>query len=395
MNNFGKRLWAEIDLDNLIYNFRALQAVLPDDALTCCVIKADAYGHNATRVAAELESAGADWLAVSNIEEALEIREAGIRSPLLVLGYTPPECAYELYANNVSQCVYSLEYAKALSAHAQACNGVVKVHIKIDTGMGRIGFVADDQATVEEIIQACSLDGLVAEGIFTHFAMSDCGVRGEDFTRSQARDFQKVVDELRARGVEFRYLHTSNSAAALDYPEFSMDMVRIGIALYGLLPSDEIRNKISLRPVMALKTIVSHVKTIAVGKTVSYGCRFVADRPMKIATVPMGYADGFWRSNMNGGVGLLLHNKRVKIIGSICMDQLMLDVTDIDEVRPGDEVVVFGDADGICTCDDIATANGTINYEIVCSVGKRVPRVFIKNGRIDEVRLGLIDSVTK
>lgn len=395
MNNFGKRLWAEINLDNLIYNFRAVKDLLPRDTLACCVIKADAYGHNAVRVATELQHAGADWMAVSNIEEALELRNSGITLPLLILGYTPPECAEELCRNDISQCVYSLEYAQALSLYAQNFGGVINAHIKIDTGMGRIGFACNDEDTASQIIDLCRLPGIAAEGIFTHFAMSDCGERGEDFTHKQAKCFTALVNELKERGMDFKYVHSSNTAAALDYPEFSMNMARIGIALYGLLPSDEIRNIQDFKPVMALKTVVSHVKYIDAGATISYGCRFVADKPMKIATVPMGYADGFWRSNLDGGVELLVRGKRARIIGSICMDQLMLDVTDIDDVRMGDEVTVFGDADGICSCDSIAHANNTINYEIICAVGKRVPRVFIKNGQIDEIRLGLIDSIIK
>lgn len=395
MNKFGKRLWAEIDLDNLIYNFRIMKNSLPAGTLACCVIKADAYGHNAIRVATELQAAGADWMAVSNIEEALEVRNAGIDLPLLVLGYTPVECVSDLCEYNISQCVYSLEYARALSDGATKCGGVINAHIKIDTGMGRIGFISDADNTVSEIVQACDLPGISPEGIFTHFAMSDCGKRGEDFTRSQITRFSRLVDEFKARGLNFKYVHSSNTAAALEYPEFSMNMARIGIALYGMLPSAEMENRPALKPVMALKTIVSHVKEVEAGTTVSYGCRFVADRKMKIATVPMGYADGFWRSNLGGGVKLLVHGKPVNIIGSICMDQLMLDVTDVENVRMGDEITVFGDADGICSCDDIALANNTINYEIVCSIGKRVPRAFIKNGQIDEIRLGLIDTIIK
>ena len=395
MNNFGKRLWAEINLDNLIYNFRTVRELLPKSSLICCVIKADAYGHNASRVAVELQSAGADWMAVSNIEEALELRSSGITLPLLILGYTPPECVMDLCKYNISQCVYSLEYAKALSFYAQKSGVVVNAHIKVDTGMGRIGFVCDNESTISEIAEASKLPGIATEGIFTHFAMSDCGTRGEDFTNSQAEKFKLLLNELNSLGMKFKYVHSSNSAATLDYPEFSMNMARAGILLYGLLPSTEMVNKPDLKPVMALKTVVSHVKTVDAGTTVSYGCRFVAQKQMKIATVPMGYADGFWRSNLGGGVELLLRGKRAKIIGSICMDQLMLDVTDIEGVCMGDEVTVFGDADGVCSCDKIARANNTINYEIICSVGKRVPRVFIKNGQIDEIRLGLIDTVIK
>lgn len=391
MKGFWKRLWTEINLDNLIYNFQAVRSSVKPDALICCVVKANAYGHNAPRVALELQGAGADWFAVSNVEEAMELRNAGVERPILILGYTPPECAGMLSENSISQCAYSLEYARELSYAAEKHGTRVSVHIKVDTGMGRIGFSCDARGS-EEIISACALDGISAEGIFTHFAVSDCAEDGEAFTRDQVVKFDRLLSTLRSEGLEFRYIHSANSAAAVDYPEYSMNMVRVGILLYGLLPSAELRNAPQLKPVMALKTVVSHVKTIDKGATVSYGCDFVADRHMTVATVPMGYADGFWRSNRDGGVPLLLHGEKAKIIGRICMDQMMLDVSHIDNVRMGDEVTVFGDDGLICTVDDVAVANSTINYEIICSVGKRVPRVFIKNGRVDSVHLGLLDT---
>lgn len=392
MEKFWKRLWTEINLDNLIYNFKLLKASISDSTKMCCVVKANAYGHNAPQVARTLEQAGADWFAVSNIEEAIELREFGIKIPILILGYTPPECAAILSANNISQCVYSPEYADKLSKCAVDNNCLVNIHIKLDTGMGRIGYQCKDKSCITEILESCRKQGLVCEGIFTHFAKSDCGEDGREFTYNQYKLFQEAVSALSAEGVSFTYRHCANSAAAIEYPEYNLDMVRVGILLYGLMPSSKTQSLPQLKPVMSLKTVVSHVKRISVGATVSYGGEFVADREMTVATVPMGYADGFWRSNSKTDFSLLIRGHKAKIIGKICMDQLMLDVTDIKDVSLGDEVTVFGDGELINTVDDLASANATINYEIVCSVGKRVPRVFIKDGRVNSVHLGLLDT---
>ncbi len=391
MNNFWKRIWTEINLDNLIYNFQSVRSVLPTGTRLCCVVKANAYGHHAPRVASALQQAGADVFAVSNIEEAVQLRDAGVTLPIIILGYTPPECAELLSRLDVSQCVYSAEYAEELSKNAAAARCTVKTHIKIDSGMGRIGFQCNEGlGAVNQIEHAVNLDGLENEGIFTHFALSDGGKDGREFTQRQFDKFSAVVGALEDRGLTFKYKHCANSAAALDYPELASDMVRVGIVLYGLLPSDCIECVPPLKPVMSLKTVVSYVKEIEKGDTVSYGCDFVAKNRMKIATVPMGYADGFWRSNGKNNLPLFVRGKQAKIVGRICMDQLMLDVTDIDGVKMGDEVTVFGD--DALSVNDFARENGTINYEIICSVGKRVPRVFIKDGKLDGVHLGVLDT---
>ncbi|MBE6576695.1 MAG: alanine racemase [Ruminococcaceae bacterium] len=392
MNSFWKRLWTEINLDNLIYNYNSIKSYLASDVELCCVVKANAYGHHAPRVAKALEQAGARWFAVSNIEEAVQLRNEGLRGSIVILGYTPPECAKKLSELNISQCVYSLEYAKQLSYHASLSAAKVNVHIKIDTGMGRLGFLYDDESAVDDIALACKLDGIVPEGIFTHFAVSDCGEAGKAFSNEQHFRFLEIIKDLDSKGIVFKYKHCANSAATVDYPEFGMNMVRVGIILYGLMPSSDTFNHPNIKPVMSLKTVVSHVKTVEAGATVSYGSDFVAPKKMKIATVPMGYADGFLRSNAKHGIALDVKGKRAPIIGRICMDQLMLDVTDIPDVQMGDEVTVFGDSSCINTADTIAAANGTINYEIVCSVGKRVPRVFIRNGCVDGIHLGILDT---
>ncbi len=392
MNNFWKRLWTEINLDNLIFNYSMLRASLDADTKICCVVKANAYGHHAPKIAQCLENAGADIFAVSNIEEAIQLRDAGIKSPILILGYTPVECAKVLARYNISQCVYSLEYAKELSACAQKANCKIDVHIKTDTGMGRIGFRTADNNILDDMLNVCKLPCLNSIGIFTHFAVSDMGDNGRAFTLSQYKKFSLLVKQLQEKGIDFKYKHCANSAATMDYPELGLDMVRAGIILYGLLPSDCTCNTLPLKKVMSLKSVVSHVKEIEAGDTVSYGCDFTANKRTRIATVPMGYADGFWRSNGQNSPPMLIHGQQAPIVGRICMDQLMLDVTDIEGVKMGDEVTVFGTQEGN-TVDDFAKANGTINYEIICAVGRRVPRVFIKDGKVDSIHLGVLDKI--
>ena len=392
MNSYWKRLWTEISLDNLIYNFNTLKSSLPTDTAICCVVKANAYGHHAPRIAKVLEREGADCFSVSNIEEALQLRTVGIVAPILILGYTPTDCAAVLAKNNITQCVYSYDYATELAEYAKKADVRVRVHIKLDTGMGRIGFncVDEIETAVEEISMVCALNSLEYEGIFTHFAVADTGEDGKAFTKAQYERLVSVTESLAKKGINFKYKHSANSAAAIDYPQFGMNMVRFGIALYGLAPSDLLTNTPKLKPVMSLKSVVSHVKYIDPGSTVSYGCEFVAKKRTKVATVPMGYADGFWRSNKN--ISLTVKGIRVPIIGRICMDQLMLDVSEIEDVNIGDEVTVFGYGRGINTADDLAASNNTISYEIVCAVGKRVPRVFIENGEVIGIHLGMLDS---
>ena len=282
-----------------------------------------------------------------------------------------------------------MEYAKELSEECAKNNVVINAHIKIDTGMSRIGFMCQefprDNYSIEEIKQACELQGIRPRGIFTHFCVSDEGVDGEAFTNQQFERFNFVVDALREKGIIFEYIHCSNSGAIEDYPQTYSSMVRAGIVLYGLAPSGKLQNNLNLIPAMTLKTAVANVKTLKAGATVSYGRTFTAEKDMKIATVPIGYADGFIRSYSKEGY-MIINGKKAKIVGRICMDQTMLDVTDIDDVKIGDEVVVFGDGSmGERTADDLAKVSDTINYEVVCIVSKRVPRLFVEKGKITEV----------
>jgi len=390
MEKILKRTWAEIDLDALLFNFEQIKAVTSEKAEICCIIKADAYGHGAIRVAKELEMAGAKWFAVSNLEEALQLRNNGITSDMLVMGYTPANKAKVLADNNISQCVYSLEYAKELSAHALNNGANVNIHIKIDSGMSRLGFyfqdINRDDNAVSEVIEACSLPSLTPEGIFTHFAVSDSGTDGIQFTMRQFGCFKEMVEILTRNGIDFKYRHCANSAAVLDYSLIHMDMVRPGIILYGLFPSEAISNKPSLRPILSLKSVVSHVKFVEADSTMSYGRIFTAKKQMKIATVPIGYADGYARILGERGAQVLIHGKRCDIVGRICMDQLMVDASDITEVKSGDIVTLIGkDGSEEISADELARLQDTINYEIVCDIGKRVPRVYIKNGIVESV----------
>lgn len=387
MQGIRKRTWAEINLDHAAWNYTQIRKATRSDAKVCCVIKANGYGHNAVRLASLYETLGADYLAVSNLEEALQLRQNQITLPILILGFTPPECAIVLAKQNISQCVYSRSYGEALSQAAMSDGVRVKMHIKIDSGMGRIGFQhRGGHSELSDALAVCKLPCLKAEGIFTHFAVADDGEAGVAFTAEQYRNFMDAIDYLNSRGIQFALRHCANSAAIFDKPEVAglpdvhLDMVRAGVVLYGLKPSSLTRNLPELKPVMALKSVISHIKTIQPGDTVSYGRTFTADSPRVIATVPIGYADGFWRLNSSGNCKMIVRDQLCPLVGRVCMDQLMLDITDAKGLSTGDIVTVFGDENGLCSADQIAENTGTINYEVVCAVGERVPRFFLKDG---------------
>lgn len=398
MQGIRKRTWAEINLDHAAWNYHQIRNAVRPDAKVCCVIKANGYGHNAVRLAALYESLGADFLAVSNLEEALQLRQGQITLPILILGYTPPECAGVLAKQNISQCVYSRSYGEALSQAALSDGVRVKVHIKIDTGMGRIGFQhRGSHSELADALAVCKLPCLKPEGIFTHFAVADESEQGAEFTADQYESFLDAIEQLGCYGVKFSLRHCANSAAifdkpvAEDLPDVHLDMVRAGIVLYGLAPSGVTRNLPELKPVMALKSVISHIKTIESGETVSYGRTYTADKLRTVATVPIGYADGFSRLNGNGNCKMLVREQLCPVIGRVCMDQLMLDITEATGISVGDIVTVFGDANGLTSADQIAAHTGTINYEVVCAVGERVPRFFLEDG----VPVDVSDSIWK
>lgn len=387
--NMVKRTWAEISLNAIEHNYNVIRNKVADDTKVCCVIKADGYGHGAVELSQIYEKLGADFFAVSNIDEGIEIRKSGSKLPIVILGYTPVSEAENLAEYDISQAVFSLEYAKELSEKCVEEDCICKMHIKVDSGMSRIGFMCQefprDEYSIEEICEACCLPNLEVEGLFTHFCVSDEDAEGREFTNKQYENFIHVRDSLKKRGVDISVVHCSNSGAIEDYPETCCDMVRAGIILYGLAPSSKLADRLDIVPAMTLKTVVAFVKEVQKGATISYGRTFTADRKMKIATVPIGYADGFIRQNAKDGY-MMVNGKKAKIVGRICMDQTMLDVTDIEDVKTGDEVVVFGTGEnGEPTADSLAENTGTINYETVCLVGKRVPRIYIKDGKIENV----------
>ena len=389
------RSCVEIDLDALKNNIREIRRVTSPNADVMAVVKADAYGHGALEFAELYEQLGADFFAVSNLEEALQLRIGGIKLPILILGYTPASYAKELSDNNISQAILSLEYAKELSESAKTFGVCVKSHIKIDTGMSRIGIMCQDTKrdnAPEEVMEIFSLSNLEIEGIFTHFAVSDEKESGEEYTLHQIECFEYIINSLKENGIDTDKIikHCSNSAAIMDYKSAHMDMVRAGIILYGLSPSSKLKGQIALKPAMEIKSVVAHIKDVEAGTTISYGRTFEAEKKMKIATVPIGYADGYIR-NLANDAYMIVKGKKAKVVGRICMDQCMIDISEIEGVKVGDTVTVVGKTGNTeITMDDVASWTGTINYEVVCLVGKRVPRVYVRDKEVTAVT-SLID----
>lgn len=372
------RTWAEISLDALRANAKNMLAVLPGGTILLGVVKADAYGHGAVRCAAALREAGCGYLAVASPGEALELREAGETLPILILGAVDPALAPELADHRITLAAESLDKARALSA-ALRPGQTLRIHIKLDTGMGRLGFRAADAAQLAAAAEALTLPGLEPEGIFTHFAVSD-EPGGEDYTHRQFRLFTDAADELERRwGGRFRLRHCANSGALLFYRDEGMclDMVRPGLLTYGMYP-DERTGGVALTPVMEFKSRVAAVTHHKKGDTISYGRTWTAERDCALAVLPVGYADGLLRC-LSGRLEVLLRGRRVRQVGRICMDMCMLDVTDLPEVRVGDTATIFGrGTDGAPTASELAALAGTIPYEIVCAVSKRVPRIYLE-----------------
>lgn len=393
MGSYLRRTWAEVDIDAVKHNFDEIRRAVDPKAKIMCVIKADAYGHGAVFLGKLYEKTGASYFAVSNLEEAVQLRENGIKLPILILGFTPAHLAQVLAVHHISQAVFSEDYARELSSYAQKAGATVKIHIKVDTGMSRIGFmyqnIERDADSAAQIRRVCALPALDAEGIFTHFALSDEGDEGREPTLHQLECFDDMVKRLEADGRHFKLVHCANSGAIIDYKQAHHDCVRAGIVLYGLSPSSKLSGRLSLKPAMQIKSVIAQIKTVCSDTHVSYGGEYVTDKPTKIATVPIGYADGYTRS-LGGRAYMTVHGQKAPVVGRVCMDQLMLDISGIDDVKVGDEVIVIGDGSGnTMSFDDIARLTGTINYEVVCLVGKRVPRVYIHHGR----NVGIMDSI--
>ena len=369
-----KRCWAEVSPENLLHNYHVLRASLPEGCRFLGVVKADAYGHGALETARLLEKAGADYLAVACLDEALELRGGGITMPVLILGHTEARYTELLISKNITQAVTGLKEAEAFSAASQACGGTLRVHMAVDTGMSRLGFLctgADFDHGAAQLLRACLLPGLDAEGVFTHFAVSDePGEENEHYTREQFRIFKEAIAKAEAAGFRFRLRHCANSGAVLHYlPGMALDMVRPGMLLYGY--GDE-AGKLDLRPCMRLKTRVLTVKTYAPGTTVSYGRRYTTTRETRMGVLGIGYADGLPRLCSNK-FSAAFPDGLAPQRGSICMDMCMVDLTDLPGVQPGDEAEIFGPSADL---NVLSRAAQTIPYELLCSVSKRVPRVW-------------------
>lgn len=384
MTDTLNRTWTEIHLDRLDNNVRCIRNILSPGARIMGIVKADAYGHGAVAVARRMRGLGVEYFGVSNMDEAIELRRAGITEPILAISYTPPTQAARLAQYNITQTVVSAEHAAALDAAAQQAGVKLSVHVKVDTGMSRVGLVCRTPDAVEDvavtIAQICRLPALDAEGIFTHFACSDDKDDG-GFTEHQFSIYMALLDKLGEQGITFAIRHCCNSAATLRFPHMHLDMVRPGIILYGPYLSDCMRElEGGLQPVMELKTTISMVKDLSAGVPVSYNRTYAADTPTRVATLPIGYADGYSRQLSNRGE-MLVCGQRVPVIGRVCMDQTFIDVSDVPKATEGTEVTVFGsDGDAELPIGELSAALDTIVYETLCLITRRVPRRYFDKG---------------
>ena len=369
-NGITAATWAEINLDNINFNLNNIKKLLKEDTKICTVLKANAYGHGSVEIAKFLENKNVDYFAVARLEEAIELRENNIKMPILCLGFVPEESLEYAIKNNITLTIYSLETAKKLNDISEKIGVNANIHIKIDTGMSRIGFEVNEES-IDQIIKIANLKNLYIEGIYTHFAKSD--EIDKDFTYKQVNRFKFFIDNIEKKGINIPIKHVSNSAAIMDLPNLNFNMVRCGIVLYGCYPSDEvIKDRLQLKPAMTLKTRVSHIKELKEGTGISYGLRYKTRKQEKIATIPIGYADGFTRMQNNPKVSI--NNEVFNVVGRICMDQCMVRIDKDIDIKIGDEVIIFGESN--ISADDIAKDLGTINYEILCMVSRRVDRIY-------------------
>lgn len=371
-----RRVFAAINLDAIENNIKAVSKKLTPKTKIMAVIKADAYGHGAVPVAKVLSPLV--WgFGVAILEEAVELRKMGIKNPILILGTIVKEQIPETVAYDITTTVFSCELAQAIAYEARKQKKTAKVHIKLDTGMGRIGYQPDEES-VAEILEISKIQGLYLEGLFTHFATAD--EKDKTYAAEQLRIFREFTSRLKKEGISIPIRHAANSAGIIDLPETAFDLVRCGIATYGLYPSDEVnKEELCLVPALEWKTHISYLKQLGPGHKISYGATFHTQHPMRIATIPVGYADGYPRSLSNCG-SVLVRGKRAPILGRICMDQFMVDVTEVDGVLPGDEVTLVGrDKDAVLPVEELAQLAGSFNYEFICGIGKRVPRIYYQD----------------
>lgn len=379
------RVYAEINLDAILHNMEQMRGLLNEDTKIMGVIKTDGYGHGAVPIGRELEKLAYTWgYATATVEEAEILRRNGLKKPILILGATFPE-QYEAMADlELRANVYSIGQAERMEEAAAKMNKRIIVHAKIDTGLSRLGFQVTEESA-DEIARIFKMPHIIMEGIFTHFAKSDA--EDKTMANQQLEAFAKMKQMLEERQVEIPMIHCSNSAAIIDMPEANMSVVRAGISLYGMWPSDEVKKEnIDLAPVMSLKSCIVFLKELEKGRVISYGATYETSKKQRIATIPVGYGDGYPRSLSNKGY-VLIHGKKAPICGRICMDQFMVDVTDIPEAREGDMVTLVGKDHGAeITMEEIGDLSGRFNYEFACDLGKRIPRVYVKNGEVVETR---------
>lgn len=377
-------VWAEINLDCIEHNFNEVKKTVVEDTLIAAVIKSDAYGLGAVEISSVFKECGADYFAVATLSEAIQLRKRHSEIPILILGYTPNGLIKEVIEYDIHQTLYTLDQAKVFNDIAMSMGKKIKVHLNIESGMNRLGFKSSKESVDEIVYIHEKLTMLVIEGMFTHFAVAD--EKDKSFTRRQVERYMFMSDELEKKGIDIPVKHVSNSAGIIDLPEYNFNMVRAGIILYGCYPSDDVdHKKVVLKPVVNLRAEISHVKDVPKGEGISYGLIYKTDSPKKIATVPIGYGDGFSR-NLSGKGGVLVKGKYAPIVGRICMDQCMIDVTGIDVVQ-GDVVTIYGeDEDNSISIDSVAKSLGTINYEVLCMLNKRIPRIYMKNNKIIKVK---------
>lgn len=376
-----KRVYTKINLDNIKKNLQNVREKFGEKMLVMGIVKANAYGHGAVETAKALVEFGADMLGVAAIDEALELRENGIDNPILILGQIFRQDYESAILNNITCTVIDLETAKGLSSKAVELEKIAKIHIKLDTGMGRIGFQTDENGE-KQIKSIFELDNLFVEGAFTHFANADN--KDKTSANSQKVKFLKLTDKLIGEGYQIPIRHMYNSASAMELEGYAGEMVRCGIMLYGLYPSEEMSKEYKLYPALELKSHISFVKKVGKDFKISYGSTFVTDREMTVATVPVGYGDGYPRYLSNKGE-VLVHGARCKILGRVCMDQFMIDVSHLENVQIADEVTLVGvDGNEMITVDEVSDGEARFNYEFCCLITPRVPRIYIKDGKVIE-----------
>lgn len=380
----NSRCWAEIDLSKIQHNVKEIRKMIPSSTKIMAIVKANAYGHGDIEVAKELQKQGVDFFGVSSVDEAIVLRHAGIRENILILGYTPLEHFHYLHELDILQTLLSKQYALELSEYCVKNKVEIRAHIKVDTGMSRLGVQCKEERwEIEDVLTMYRLPNIMVEGIFSHFSVSDSFDVNADreFTQKQIALYNRVLAEVKAQGIDTGITHLQNSYGIINYPELSYDYVRPGLLYLGVTSDDAIitKQKPDFQPIMTWLCNVSYVKTIEAGSCVSYGRHFTAEKTMKVATLSCGYADGYPRSVSNLGKTVLIHGKKAPIIGNVCMDQMMIDVSNIPDVKEGDRVILFGyDGDSILSVDELSRMCKTINNDMLCRVSARVPRIYIK-----------------